>query len=142
MKDLTTITNTQIKRITWANVLVYVSTRLRWWYTRANISQTLTEIWIKSSSFNSLWPNGAIWRHTPGSTLTPVITCFLKAQNHCLAQVGFSTVWSYGIHLRELSQEIIDICILDMSLKITNLNLEPHLLKASESICTCTSVAS
>ena len=33
---------------------------------------------------------------------------------------------SCGIHLREILQQMLNICILDMSLKIINLGLQPH----------------
>ena len=39
-----------------------------------------------------------------------------------------------GIHLRTISQEMLEITILVISLKITNLRLQPHILGANELI--------
>ena len=35
---------------------------------------------------NSLWLSDAIWRHTSGSILIPIIACWLKAPSHYLDQ--------------------------------------------------------
>ena len=42
------------------------------------------------------------------------------------------SVRSCGLHMRAISQEILNIFILDMSLKITNIGLQPHLSGANE----------
>ena len=69
---------------------------------------------------NSLWPSDAIWQHRSGSTLAQVMACCLMAPSHYLNQF-WSLVTYCGIHLRAVSQEILKIPIMDMSLKITNL---------------------
>ena len=49
--------------------------------------------------------------------------------------VDILSVRSFGIHLRAVSQDLlIQISILDMSLKITTLRLQPHISGANESI--------
>ena len=42
-------------------------------------------------SFNSLWPNDAIWRHRSGSTLAQVMACCLTAPSHYLNQCWLIT---------------------------------------------------
>ena len=46
--------------------------------------------------------------------------------------VDLSSVKSCGIHLRAISHEMLKICTLDVSLKITNLRLHPHLPGTNE----------
>ena len=45
---------------------------------------------------------------------------------------GVSSVRSYGIHLKAISQEMLKISVFDMSLKMSNLRLQPHLPGANE----------
>ena len=71
------------------------------------------------SSINTLWPSDLIWWHKSGWTLAEVMACCLTAPSHYLNQcwVIISEV------LTTISQELLNISILDMSLKITNLRL-------------------
>ena len=63
--------------------------------------------YLHISSFNSLWPNDAIWRHRTWSTLAQVMTCCLMAPSHYLSQrwLIFSNVMTSYIHQRAVSQE-------------------------------------
>ena len=71
---------------------------------------------------NSVLSGGIIWGYRSGSTLAQVIT----APGHHLNQY-----WHISevllIYLRAISWEILKITITDMSLKIINLRLPPHL---------------
>ena len=71
----------------------------------------LTQIWVNISSGHGLFPDNA--KPLPETMLT----------NH---------QWSFGIHLRTISQEMPKISILDMSLKITNWRLQSHFPWARE----------
>ena len=77
----------------------------------------------KIEAINSLWPSDAMWRYRTGSTLAQVITS---------TNVDLSSVKSFGIHLRAISHEMLKISSLDVSLKITNLRLHPHLPGTNE----------
>ena len=54
------------------------------------------------------------------------------APSHHLNQFLLSPVKSCGIQLSAFSQEMFRICILDMSLKSTNLRLQPHFPEADD----------
>ena len=78
---------------------------------------------------NSLWPNDAIWSYRSWSTLA----CCLMAPSHCLNQCWLIiNVILWYLHLRAMSQEMLLISILEMSLTITNLRSQPHLSGANE----------
>ena len=80
----------------------------------------------KLTCFGRVTPNGdAKWRHRIWSTWVHVIACYLT-------NVDYSSVRSYGIHLRAISQEMLKISSLDMCLKITILESQPHLSVATE----------
>ena len=81
---------------------------------------------------NSSWPSDAIWRQGSESTLAQVMVCCFTAPSHYWTTVDLSSVRSCGIHLRTISQEMLKMSILDMSLKIINLRLHLHLLVANE----------
>ena len=92
---------------------------------------------MKCIFFNSLWPNATIWQHRTGSALAQVMA-FCQAITW--ANVDLSLVRSCGIHLREISQEMLKTSILDMSLKMIDSKLQPHLPGAHELIalvCCC-----
>ena len=56
---------------------------------------------------NSLWPSDTIWWQRSGSTLSPVMDCYLTASSHYLMQCWFVTEERFsGIQLRAVSQKI------------------------------------
>ena len=68
------------------------------------------------SHINSLWPTDIICPHRFGSTLAQVMACCLMAPTltyHC------EVFYSYGIHLRAVSQEMLEMPVPDMSLKMS-----------------------
>ena len=72
-----------------------------------------------------MWPSDAIWCHRTWSTLVQVMACW--HQIIICTNVDLSSMRSCGIHLRAISQERLKISMLDISLKIINLILQPHL---------------
>ena len=68
---------------------------------------------------NSLWPSDAIWWHRSGSTLVQVMAWCRTAQAITWTNVDLSSVRSICIHLRAISQEIPQLSITKISLKIT-----------------------
>ena len=49
-----------------------------------------------------------------------------------LSEPMFTNCWGWGCHQMEISQEVFKIYILDMSLKIDDLSLQPHLSGAND----------
>ena len=92
------------------------------------ISQVTSDLLV-----NSLWPRDTLWWHleTPygdrelGSVLAQVMAWCLIALSHYLNQWWLSSL--ADIHLRVISQEMLNISILNMSLKMHNLNIQLHL---------------
>ena len=75
--------------------------------------------WGNILGINSLWPSDAMLWQRFGLTLSQVMACSLRAPSH---------YWGIMIFIsRVISLEILNISILKMSLKITNLRLLPHL---------------
>ena len=68
---------------------------------------------------NSLWPGDAMWWHKSGSTLAQVRACCLTAPSHYQNQCWLIVNGFHGIHMREVSQEILMISICKMSWKTT-----------------------
>ena len=73
-----------------------------------------------SSGFNSLWPSETIWWYRSGSTLAQVMACCLTAPSHYLNQCWLIIG---SIHLKVILTVMLNIYIIDMSLKIANLRL-------------------
>ena len=78
------------------------------------------------SQINSLWPRDTIWRHRSRSTLAQVMACCLMATSHYLNQCWLiisKVLW----HSHEgISQEMLQISIIDMIYKMTDLKLQQH----------------
>ena len=74
----------------------------------------VTEIWVNIGSGNGLF--NVAWRH----------------QAITWTNVDLSSVRSCGIHLGAISEERLEISILDLTLKNTNLKLQPHHPRANE----------
>ena len=89
----------------------------------------------QAEKMNSLWPSDTIWWHRSRPTLVHVMACCLTAPSHYLNQcwVIISQVWWHS--LRVISQEMLQISITDITLKMTNLNLEQHPPGANELTC-------
>ena len=87
-----------------------------------------------TNCINWLWPSDVIWRQRTWSTLIPVIACFLTAPSHHLNQcclIISEVLWhSPEVNFTGNAQDIHE-----MSLKITNLRLQPHLPGANELRC-------
>ena len=83
--------------------------------------------------FNSLRSSDAICQHIPGSTFAQLIICYLTAPSHYpnLCWLVMSEVY-FGIQLRASSQEMLKIYILQTSVKMTNLRIQPHLPGTNE----------
>ena len=105
-----------------------------------SIDKMLKEIWmiylrnitlIYLRNINSLWPSDAIWWHRSGSTLAQVMACYLMAPSLYLNQYWLiisEVLW----HSPEGNFTGDAKDILDMSLKITDLRLQPHLPGVNE----------
>ena len=81
-------------------------------------------------NFNSLWPSDAIWDQVTWSTLVQVMAWCLSAPSHYLNQCWLITGRScstWGQFHRKCSRWLS--CIMDISSKITNSGLQPHLPK-------------
>ena len=83
----------------------------------------------KHQRVNSWWPSDPKWRQASWSTLVQVMTCHLTAPSHYLSQswVTLSEVFWYSP--KTISQEILKISLLDMSLivnKITTASPRDH----------------
>ena len=74
----------------------------------------------------SQWPSNAIWQYRSGSTLAQVTVCCLDGTKPLQNQCWLIIWWGINIYLRAISQEMSEISILDMSLKITSLRLQLH----------------
>ena len=105
-----------------------------------DISKRQSFVWIalelclkfKFWAFNSSWPSDATWWHKSRSTLIQVMASCLMVPNHYLNQCWLiinDILWhSPGGNFTRNARDIIH----DMSLKITNLRLLPHLPGANE----------
>ena len=82
-------------------------------------------------SINSLAPSDTVLRHWSWSALVQVMACCLTAPSHCLNQCWFFI--SAAIHLRVISQQMHKLIIFDMTLKISNLKVQPLFPGANES---------
>ena len=76
----------------------------------------------------------ATWRHRYGSTFDQVMACCLTAPSHYPNQYWLVISGVSRLSPRASSQEILLKPILDMSLKIANLELEQHLSDTNEFI--------
>ena len=88
------------------------------------VTQCNLTIWPISNNttgFHSLWCSDTIWWHRSGSTWVQLMACCLMAPSHYLNQCWLISMRSFHIHLRAISQEMLMITVLDMSLKITDL---------------------
>ena len=90
--------------------------------------KSLANVWFNSLS---MWPSDAVWGHRYESTLARVMACCLTAPSHYLSQCWLS-MRSSGIHLRVILQEMPKMSILDMSLKITTLRIQPNISADNE----------
>ena len=89
-----------------------------------------SEVWL-----NTLWLSAVIWQQQSWSILVQVMAWCLMAPSHYLNQSCWLIISEVcGIHLRENSQEMPKISILDMSLKVTHLRLQPQLPGTNESL--------
>ena len=88
---------------------------------------------IPGTSFNSLWPRDAMWPHRSVSILAQVMAWCLKHQAITWTNIDVSTKVFCGIHLREISQMLINF-FCKMCLEITLLKLIPQLPGANEFI--------
>ena len=90
---------------------------------------------IKYTLFNSLWPSDAMWRQRSGSTLAQVMACCLTAITW--TNVDWSSVKSSDIHIRAISQEMLQPSITKICLKITYLKFHSNFPGANELIVLC-----
>ena len=88
-----------------------------------NMSNHWFRKWLGAIT-NSLCSGDVIWRHRIGSTLAQAMACYLEAPSHYLNQC--LSVRSCDIHLMAISQEMLKIAVIDMSLKFINLRLQLH----------------
>ena len=65
----------------------------------------------------SLQPRDVIWRHNSGSTLFQVMACYLEAPSHYLNQYWLIIGEYLWHHLMTISQEMLKISNIEMSLK-------------------------
>ena len=93
---------------------------------------------------NSLWPSDAIWWHSCGSALAEVMACCLMTPSHYLNQCWLDRSWvrPCGIHLRTISRQMLQISVLDLSLKLTDWGLHLYLqgineLTSNMIVCQC-----
>ena len=70
---------------------------------------------------NSSWPSDAIWRHRSGSTFTQSMACCLTAPSHYLNQYWLITSEVMWHSPGTISQEMLQISTLNMSLKINSI---------------------
>ena len=78
---------------------------------------------------NSLWPSEAKWQHRSGSILAQVMDHRSMAPNHYLNHCSLiirEVLWA-STEGNTVSQEVLNISILDVNLTIINLRLQPHL---------------
>ena len=112
------------------------------WERISNSSHTSLGMWLlihsgikvkrgPSPSLNSLWPSDAIWRQRSGSTLARVMACCLKAPSHSWTNVDWSSVKSNDIHIRAVSQEMPQLSITKICLKITCLKFHSNFPRAN-----------
>ena len=81
------------------------------------------------NSFDSLWLSDAIWQHRTWSTLVQEMAWCRQATSHYLNQcclIIHQVLW------HSLEGKYIGTAIIDMSLKCTDLRLQPHLPGAIE----------
>ena len=84
--------------------------------------------------FNSLGPSDTIWRQRSGSTLVQVMACCLTAPSHYLNQCWLIISESSDIHIRAISQEMLQPSITEICLKITYLKFHLNFPGANELI--------
>ena len=111
----------------------------KYWSTlvRVMTCHYLNQCWfITLGAFNALCPSDAIRQYRSGSALAQVMACCLMAPSHYLNQCWLiisGVLW----HSPEgYSYEMLKISTLDVSLKITNSRLHPHLPGTNELTCT------
>ena len=83
-----------------------------------------------------LWTRDGIRHHRSESTLAQVMACFWMAPNHYTSQCWLIICKV----LRAISQEMLQISILGMILKMANFRLESHLPGANgliDNVCGC-----
>ena len=80
---------------------------------------------------NSLCLGDAMWRHKSGSTLAQVMACCPRTPSHYLHKCWSTSLRFGDIHLRGISQEMLKVSILVMSLKTANSILQPRLPKTN-----------
>ena len=114
-----------------SNRLVTTHYLNRWWqyFCRYMVSPLTRPQWVNSS-----WPSDAKWQHISGSTLAQEMAHFLMVPSDYLNQCSLiiSEVLWPSTEINRVSQEILNISILDMNLKINNLRLQPHLQCAND----------
>ena len=81
---------------------------------------------------NSLWPSDTIWRQRSWPTLAQVMACSWRHKAITWINVDLSSVRSSGIHLRAISQEISQLPITEISLKIIYVKFHSNQRGANE----------
>ena len=95
-----------------------------------NVFGKMAAILCGLQKVNSSWPIDAIWQHRSGSTLAQVMAWCLMAPSHYLNQCWF--IISEVLWHSPGGNFMLKIPILNMSLKITNLRLQPHIPGTNE----------
>ena len=95
-----------------------------WWW--ANIGGMF--VW----AVLNLWPSDVIRWHRSGSTLAQVMACCLMAPSHYLDQCWLVINMVLWILPRAISQDMLNISVLDINLNISHLRLQPHLTGANK----------
>ena len=80
--------------------------------------------WFPAEFFNSFWPRDTIWRHRSKSTLVQVMACCLTAPSHYMNQWWLIINNVLGHSPEGISQEMLQISIIDVTLKMTSLKLQ------------------
>ena len=99
------------------------------------ISSTKDDVLCSCLILELISPSDAIWRHRYGSTLTQVVaSCLAAASSHNPNQCLLIINVFCGIQMMTISHAFLKISIHDMSLKMTNLRVQPHLPGANDLI--------
>ena len=112
--------------------------RLTYWYFHTDLVEAIIQtsdvgVYITSLQWvNSLWHSDAIWRQRSGSTLTQVMACCLTAPSHYLNQCWLIVMKSNDIHIKAISQEMLEPSITKICLKIKYLKFYENFPGANE----------
>ena len=97
-----------------------------------NIVLQMSVILFRLQCINSLWPIDAIWWNRSGSAWVQVMTCCPTAPRHYLNKVDLSLVRPTDIHLRALSQDILQPPIIKLNWILLLLIFTWNLPRANE----------